>query len=92
MLERAGLARFLEFYLSNEDVTKSKPDSEVYDKAITQLGVKPSECLVLEDNQHGIEAARKAGAHVLEIHSVEDTNYSRIVSFIDALQKGTHLD
>ncbi|MCK5370260.1 MAG: HAD family phosphatase [Cyclobacteriaceae bacterium] len=45
-----------------EDVgNKSKPEPDVFLYAAEKLGVKPSDCIVIEDAPHGIEAANKAG-------------------------------
>ena len=78
MMQRSALSPYLEFFLSNEDVSKSKPDSEIYAKAMSKLGFEPLECLILEDNDHGLAAARASGAHVLEIGTVYDVTYERI--------------
>jgi len=47
--------------VSAEDVHRGKPDPEVFLVAATKLGVAPEHCIVVEDAQHGIEAARSAG-------------------------------
>jgi len=47
--------------VSAEDVHRGKPDPEVFLVAAGKLGVPPSHCIVVEDAQHGIEAARAAG-------------------------------
>ena len=69
---KAGLANYMEFLMSNEDVKNKKPDPEIYQKAIEKLGLQPEECLIVEDNINGIAAARASGAHVLEIDSILD--------------------
>ncbi|CAI1852832.1 HAD family phosphatase [Serratia fonticola] len=82
MMEKSQLLQYLEFYLSNEDVVKGKPDPEIYNKAIHNLGLKSEECLIVEDNFNGIKAAKASGAHVLEVERVEDVNYSNIMNAI----------
>ena len=47
--------------VSAEDVQKGKPDPEVFLVAAAKLGVAPEHCVVVEDAQHGVEAARAAG-------------------------------
>jgi len=86
MLSKAALIDYFDFYLSNQDVEKSKPHPEIYLKAIERFGVLPSECLVLEDNANGIKAATEAGAHVMQIHQVTDVNYANISKFIQKLE------
>lgn len=86
MLSKAALIDYFDFYLSNQDVSKSKPNPEIYQKAIERFSVLPSECLVLEDNINGIRAATEAGAHVMQIHQVTDVNYANISKFIQNLE------
>jgi HAD superfamily hydrolase (TIGR01509 family) len=78
MLDRADLLQFLEFYLSNEDVTRPKPDPEIYLAAMARMGLSPDCCLVVEDNENGIKSAKASGAHVLEVGSTVDVTYDRI--------------
>jgi len=66
-MEVSCLGKFFDFTLSNEDVSKAKPNPEIYNIAIAKLGLKPEEVLIVEDNKNGIEAARASGAHVLEV-------------------------
>jgi beta-phosphoglucomutase len=47
--------------VSADDVHRGKPDPEVFLIAATKLGVAPKHCIVVEDAEHGIEAARAAG-------------------------------
>lgn len=80
MMKKSGLDRFLDAMVSNEDVKRGKPDPEMYLKATELLGMKPSECLVVEDNENGIKAARDAGCHVMvvrDVLEVTDENISR---------------
>lgn len=86
MMERANLAGYFHVMLSNEDVTRAKPDPEIYLTAARALGVEPRACLVLEDNAHGIQAARDAGTNVLEIGTVHDVTYDAIRRAIAAAE------
>jgi beta-phosphoglucomutase len=78
MMERSDLLKYLDFFLSNQDVIRSKPDPEIYQKAIDRLNLKPQECLILEDNEVGIKAALAIKAHLLKVHKLEDVNYLNI--------------
>jgi beta-phosphoglucomutase len=91
MLSRAALLDYFEFFLSNEDVEKPKPHPEMYSKAIDRLGFHPKECLVIEDNEKGIKAAKEAGAHVFSVHSVDDVNYKNIAQVVSK-HNGLHYD
>ncbi|MBN2809615.1 MAG: HAD family phosphatase [Deltaproteobacteria bacterium] len=82
MMDKANLTNYLEIMLSNQDVGKSKPDPEIYTTAIARLGMTPRECLVIEDNENGIAAARAAGAHLMVVQTTHDVSYQRIMENI----------
>lgn len=86
LFERAALTQHFDFYLSNEDVSKAKPDPEMYVAAIKRLGLDPTECLILEDNDHGIRAAKDSGAHVLVVHDVHEVNLENILGRIAQIE------
>lgn len=78
MMERSGLIDYVDLIVSNEDVSKSKPDPEMYNFAIRKFGLEPGECIVVEDNPNGIKAGIASGASVLEVMTVYDVNYNNI--------------
>ena len=86
MMEKARLDQYLDVMLSNEDVTKAKPDPEIYSKAIEKLGISPRECLVVEDNDNGIKAATASGAHVLVVREVDEVNVNNIMNRIRKIE------
>lgn len=88
MMEKASLLEYLDFFLSNQDVQRGKPDPEIYNLAIRKLGYLPTECLIVEDNENGKRAARESGAHLLEIGDIEEVNYSNIVKRISQIEDG----
>ena len=89
MMERSDLLDYLEFFLSNQDVKKAKPDPEMYTVAIERLGLSPQEVMVVEDNHNGIQAAIAAGAHVMKVETVYDVNYENLVDHIRMFEEAT---
>lgn len=85
MMDKADLSRYLDLQLSNEDVSRAKPSPDIYTKAILDLGLMPEECLIVEDNENGIKAARASGAHVLVVTETSDVNLTNILGKIKAL-------
>ena len=82
MMEKSNLSQYLDVLLSNQDVSKGKPDPEIYLKTMERLGRDPKECLVVEDNEHGIRSATAAGAHVLVVKTVHDVTLDNITRAI----------
>jgi HAD superfamily hydrolase (TIGR01509 family) len=78
MMERSELRDYLDVIVSNEDVERGKPDPAIYVKAMADLGVAPSETLVVEDNENGIKAATAAGAHVMVVGGPQDVTLAAI--------------
>lgn len=87
MLFASGIIEHFDFLISNEDVAKPKPDPEMYLRTCEHLGVKPAECVIVEDAEHGVEAARKTGAHVCRVTGFGEVDYDRIRHFIDSVEK-----
>jgi beta-phosphoglucomutase len=86
MMRCSNLSKYLDLIVSNEDVTKGKPDPEIYRRTMTKLGVSPEQCLVIEDNEHGIAAARGAGAHLLIVRETTDVTIDAILERISAIE------
>lgn len=69
------MARVLELreitvFVGAEDVRHGKPDPEVFLAAANKLGVQPDRCVVVEDAQAGIDAARRGGMRVIGLGDV----------------------
>ncbi len=86
MMEKSALLKYLDFFVSNEDVVKGKPDPEMYNLAINKLGLSPDECLIVEDNENGLKAAYASGAHVLKIENIEEVDYFNITNRIKEIE------
>lgn len=67
ILEKTGLASYIDKVSCGLDITKSKPDPEVFLAAAAKLGIANSECLVVEDSAAGIVAAKAAGMKSLGV-------------------------
>lgn len=87
MMDKAKLTEYFDFMLSNQDVSKGKPDPEMYNTAIRKMELSPNECLILEDNDNGIKAALASGAHLLKIDTVSDVNYQNIKNRIREVEE-----
>lgn len=82
MLERSGLMPHLEFFLSNQDVARPKPHPDIYLEAARRMGLQPEECLVVEDNAYGMQAARAAGTQLMTVGHVEDVTLPKVLAHL----------
>jgi beta-phosphoglucomutase len=60
ILEKVGLLPYFDAIVDGNNVTKAKPDPEVFLLAAKQLGVSAHDCVVFEDAVAGVEAANAA--------------------------------
>ncbi|WP_100064908.1 HAD-IA family hydrolase [Miniphocaeibacter massiliensis] len=65
VIEECEIGEYFEIISSGEDFEKSKPHPEIYLTTAKQLGLKPEECLAIEDSVYGIKAAKLAGMKVI---------------------------
>lgn len=63
----SGLLPYFDFVLTREDYHHSKPHPEPYLTALARSGLRPGECLVIEDSERGLAAACGAGLRCLAI-------------------------
>ena len=61
-------------------------DPEIYNMAIEKLGLAPKDCLILEDNEHGIQAVERCGANLMQIDEVSEVNYINIIRKIKLIE------
>lgn len=61
ILKKIKAAEYFEVLVTSDEIAKSKPDPEVYITAAKALGLKPEECIAIEDSTAGIQAAKSAG-------------------------------
>ena len=66
-LELCGLAEHFQAVTTGDEVTKGKPDPEIYLSTCRKLGLDPTRCLAVEDSKNGILSARAAGMSVAMI-------------------------
>ena len=96
VLEALQLEHLFDAVVTGNDITRSKPDPEVFLIAAKRLGLPPEACLVFEDAYSGIEAAKNAGMHVVgvgEAHRLTNaplciTDYAEI-ALDELIERGT---
>ncbi|MDK2978503.1 MAG: beta-phosphoglucomutase [Bacteroidales bacterium] len=72
ILERIGMKDFFDAVVDGTKITRSKPDPEVFLKGAQELNIPPEQCLVFEDAESGIEAAKNAGMKTIGVGKPEN--------------------
>lgn len=66
---KTGLKKYLDFVMAHEDYQRSKPHPDPYLTAMERHGLRPYECIVVEDSERGLTAATAAGLECLIVLS-----------------------
>ncbi|NJN27254.1 MAG: HAD family phosphatase [Cyclobacteriaceae bacterium] len=65
VLDFFQLQAFFTHRIGGDEVSKSKPEPEIFLNAARQSGSAPDNCLVIEDSANGVKAAKRAGMHCI---------------------------
>jgi beta-phosphoglucomutase len=87
MVHQSGLDEYFDFLVSNEDVSRPKPDPEIFEAGMARIGVTPEKTIIVEDSPHGLEAARRSGAYVCQVSGFTDVDYFKVRSAIDRAER-----
>ncbi len=85
VLDRLAIRSFFAAVVTGADVTRSKPDPEIFLLAARRLGLPAERCVVFEDSTAGIEAARRAGCACIALattHSAEELTKHQVARIV----------
>lgn len=85
ILSRIGLLDYFDAISDGENITRTKPDPQVFTMAAQFLGLDPSRCLVVEDAEAGIMAGKTGGFDTAALGSATKCPYAtyRLSTFSD---------
>ena len=69
-LQHVGILDWFQTIVTAEDTERHKPEPDVFLEAARRLDVAPEKCVVYEDGDLGIEAARRAGMRCIDIRKL----------------------
>lgn len=89
VLDAFGIRPYFSSILSGGELTESKPHPAIYLISAERLGVKPAECLVIEDTTNGIMAAKRAGMNCVAYRNPHSGNQDLSLAdeIVDSLSK-----
>lgn len=92
ILGQIGLSGFFDAVSDGNNITRSKPDPEVFVKAAQMLGIAPERCLVVEDAVSGAQAGHAGGMKVACLgdaakHGAGDWNMESIRELLDIVEE-----
>ena len=83
VLAKLGLAEYMDFIMSGEDVQNPKPHPEIYWSAISKMGVLPE-----EDSPYGLLAASRSKSYILRVKNPSKVTYKNIINKVKEINSG----
>lgn len=89
VLKKLNITNLFDCIVTAEDVKHSKPSPEIFLQIAEELGLSPSQCLVIEDAKLGVEAAKSAGMKCIGYRNPHsgNQNLSKADTITDAFSK-----
>jgi beta-phosphoglucomutase-like phosphatase (HAD superfamily)/dTDP-glucose pyrophosphorylase len=84
-LVKLGLMEYIDYYQSNEDVSRNKPFPEMYWNCMMALYAIPSTTIIVEDSHIGRQGAIDSGAKLLPVEDAHDLTWGKIMEAIDTM-------
>ena len=85
-----GVIEFVDYFVSNEDVSRTKPYPEMYWKCMTALNALPKTTVIIEDSHIGRQGAIDSGAHLVPVRNSFDLTEDKIQEALDILNGVKH--
>jgi len=89
-LNSTGVRKYIDIVITGDMIKRGKPEPDIFLKACSEMGLVPSDCLVLEDSPYGILAAERAGMKSIMIPDAvkpTETEKERTVCILSSLDK-----
>jgi beta-phosphoglucomutase-like phosphatase (HAD superfamily)/dTDP-glucose pyrophosphorylase len=77
-LLKIGVLEYVDYYVSNQDVTYAKPYPEMYWKCMSVCQALPRDTLIIEDSHIGRQGALDSGAVLLAVENCQDVTWEKI--------------
>jgi len=89
VLDKLGIIDYMDYYVSNEDVSRKKPHPEMYWKCMTVLDSIPEYTVIFEDSPIGIKAALDSKSHLIIIENRSCLTIDKIEEAVTMLNNQT---
>lgn len=87
VLIRLGILEFIDYYVSNEDVKRTKPFPEMYWRCMIACNALPKNTVIIEDSHIGRQGAVDSGAYLIPVENRFDLNMDKITKAIEYLSQ-----
>jgi beta-phosphoglucomutase-like phosphatase (HAD superfamily)/dTDP-glucose pyrophosphorylase len=90
VLLKLGVLEFVDYYVSNEDVTRNKPFPEMYWKCMIACNALPKDTVIFEDSHIGRQGALDSKSYLIAIENRDDLNQEKINKVFEIFASKKH--
>jgi beta-phosphoglucomutase-like phosphatase (HAD superfamily)/dTDP-glucose pyrophosphorylase len=90
VLLKLGVLEFVDYYVSNEDVTRNKPFPEMYWKCMIACNALTKDTVIFEDSHIGRQGALDSKSHLIAIENRDDLNQEKINKVFEIFASKKH--
>lgn len=89
VLDRFEIFPYFNIIVAGDEISNGKPNPEPYIKAIRELGLSSSDCVVVEDALDGVKSGKSAGCFVIAVPTIhaKGLNYSEANVVVESLDE-----
>lgn len=87
MLLRKGFIEYIDYFISNEEVTQCKPHPEIYYKCLIRANIPSNQAIIVEDSHKGRQAAIASGCWLHPVESPDYVSFDSILTFINNINR-----
>ena len=91
-IEELGITNYFSSIICGDEVSKGKPDPEMYIKTLSNLKVNKDECVIFEDSIEGVEAAKNADIKVIGVTSSQSSEILKSVGAFETINDYTRIN
>ena len=91
-IEELGITNYFSSIICGDEVSKGKPDPEMYIKTLSNLKVNKDECVIFEDSIEGVEAAKNADIKVIGVTSSQSSEILKSVGAFKTINDYTRIN
>jgi dTDP-glucose pyrophosphorylase len=85
-LLKIGVMEYVDYYVSNQDVSSPKPYPEMYWKCMSACMALPKNTLIIEDSHIGRQGALDSGGHLLAVENSHDVTWNKIQNKLTSME------
>jgi HAD superfamily hydrolase (TIGR01509 family) len=82
IMDKSGLGKYFQHVISSDQIGKSKPEPDIFLYTAKLLGFGPESCMVIEDSNNGIKAAKAANIYCVAFSGASSDNQDQSMADI----------